>query len=124
MTTVYVTGDRSINPLLAIMGVAALEKALAAKYEDLTIVTGDAPTGVESALEFLHRGSDKLIIKPRTLKDDGKPDFDAHNKELAASGVDVVAVLHGDPLGSNIVKSIMANFPEDKVKMVLQGDDV
>lgn len=124
MTTAYITGDRSINPLLAVMGAAALIKALSSKYDDLTLVTGDAPTGFENALAYLYKGSDKLIIKPRTLNDEGKPDFDAHNKALASSGIDLVCVMHSDPLGSNIVKSVMANFPEDKVKMVLQGDDL
>lgn len=124
MTTAYITGDRSIDPLTAALGAAALIKALVTKYDDLTIVTGDAPTGFENAVAYLMKGSSHLIVKPRTFTDEGKPDFDAHNKDLASSGVDLVCVIHGDPLGSNIVKSVMLNFPEDKVKMVLQGDQV
>lgn len=122
MTTILITGDRSIDPLQAVTGVAMTMKLLALNKifdEDTTIVTGDAPKGVERAVRYLFEDATNLIIKPRPMTE-GKPDHDAYAKELSTAGIDVVYVLHGDPMGSKITTSLFKHFDGDKVKLVLQ----
>lgn len=119
MKTVYITGDRSIDPINA---VAIAGKAVAQVYaendgEQVRFVTG-TEGGVEEALRFvLADGSVTIVERPKT--DEGYTDWDGFHKKLSLT-VDSAVVLHGDPLGSRIGKSVTANFPDDKVRFLLQ----
>lgn len=123
MKTIYVTGDRSVDPMSAVAGTANLLNYILYKEEsdgsDITFVTGDAPRGIEKAMRYLAEAPGVLTVYDRKMTDEGRPDFDEFHNRLASS-VDAVYILHTAPLESSITKSIMRVFPEDKVHLPLQ----
>lgn len=124
MATVYITGDRSLHPVVSVNVVAAVLKHAVATVPDgetLSVVTGDSPTGIESALGYLLKGDPNFTVYPRTQNAEGQWDFDAHNKSLASS-VDKVYLLHSDPFNSKVAKSVLQNFPQEKVLMPFQEE--
>lgn len=125
MTTIYVTGDRALSPWISVnLAAQVVQMALIAARkenpdEEVSLVTGDSPTGIEGALKFLFGHDPNFTVYPRSQNAEGKWDFDSHNKSLVAS-VDKVYLLHADPLNSTVAKSVIQIFPEDKVVMPLQ----
>lgn len=114
MTTVYLTGDRSMSPMAAV-GVTNLiiMKLLNDHPEGIVIVTGDSPSGIEKAVRYLIPQA-ALKVFARELDEEGRPDFDGAHKALL-SEVDEVVVIHTDPLNSRLTKSVAQTFPAEKV---------
>lgn len=125
MATIYITGDRAINPWISVnlaaqvVQLAIMEVRKENPEEVVSLVTGDSPTGIEGALKFLFENDSNFTIYPRSQNTEGKWDLDAHNQSLVSS-VDKVYLLHSDPLNSSIAKSVMQTFPQEKVVMPLQ----
>lgn len=120
MKTFYITGDRAINPIVAagMVGKALAQLTFENDGEAVRYITGNSGSGVEAAVQFIApKGA--LSVTERSLTPEGYTDWDASHKELAQM-VDGAIVLHGDPLGSRIGKSVTENFPEDKVRFIMQ----
>ncbi len=114
MTTVYITGDRSMSPMPAASVVSLVINTILTKHpEGIALITGDSPSGIEKAVRYLVPG-EALTVVQRTLDDNNRPDFDAAHK-LMIDAVDEVFVIHTDPLNSRLTKSVAQIFPEDKV---------
>lgn len=118
--TFYLTGDRSMDPAnsVAIVGKAVAQLYNENKGEELKFITGNHPGGIEFAARFVI-AKDALGIVERPTTEDGYIDWDLSHKKLVDS-VDKAIVLHGDPLGSRIGKSVSDVFPEDKVRFLIQ----
>lgn len=117
MTTFFITGDRSMDPVTAI---EFLLVALHSLPEDArpatgdTVYTGNLATGVERAVRYLYYG---VGVVNYSQTDDGKPDF-AGLFALNAKDFDRVLFIHSDPLGSHIGAAVMQNFDPAKVTIL------
>jgi hypothetical protein len=118
--TLYITGDRAINPLAAVNLVAGALSILTLenKAEPFAIVTGNAPTGVERAVRYLIPAQAVKVFE-REKTAEGKVDFDTQHT-LIKDDVDEVIFLHTEPLGSTIGKSVAKIFPPEKVRYLMQ----
>lgn len=119
---IYITGDRSIDPLAAVQIVAATiaNVAVEAKKtnEPFSLVTGNAPQGIESAVRYLvPKQAVKVFEREKTVE--GKVDFDTQHI-LIKDDVDEVIFLHTDPLSSTVGKSVAKIFDADKVRYPFQ----
>lgn len=120
MKTFYLTGDRSLGPAtsVAIVGKAVAQLYFENKGEPLLFVTGNGNTGIEAAVQFVVPAG-ALTVTERSTTPEGYVDFDAAHESIKDK-VDAAIVLHGDPLGSRIGKSVTKVFPEDKVRFIIQ----
>lgn len=120
MSKIFITGDRSMNPLLAVNLVMALLNDCAKNgtidVSNLIVCTGDAAFGVDRAVRYLVPNS---LVAVTPLDNEGKPNYPELHKHLNES-VDKVFVLHSDPLVSRIAASVMQNFNPDKVVLPIQ----
>lgn len=120
--TIFITGDRSMDPFTAvqiagvIIGKIHLEAN--AKQESLRFMTGNAKTGIERAVRYLIP-EQVIDIVSYDINADGKPEFDEIHK-IIATEIDEVWFLHPDPLSSRIGKSLHQHFSHLKIKMPLQ----
>lgn len=124
MTTVFLTGDRSMNPLIAVSlaGQLIAELGVANAIAELTenepfaIVTGDN-TGFEQAVRAVlgGLGATPQIIPTGTDPDTGKPAWDTRH-EVVNARADRVIFLHTDPLASSLGSSLM-KVCGDKVEL-------
>lgn len=119
---IYITGDRSVDPLAAVQIVGATIANIAmqakAKNEPFALITGDAPQGIESAVRYLvPKQAVKVFERERLV--DGKVDFDTQHA-LIKDDVDEVIFLHTDPLSSTVGKSVAKIFDADKVRYPFQ----
>lgn len=117
MTKVFVTGDRSMDPLTAVaVTIAQLNKFAKVKGngEKIEVYTGDFETGVERAVRYLI-GDANVLFHDNDAE--GHPDLDKLHK-TAAETVDYALMIHGDPLKSRIGKSLAGHFPGDKLILV------
>lgn len=112
MTDIFITGDRSVDPLTAIpMVLKALEHS--GVQESDTLATGSMEFGIERAVRYLLR-ADQLVY---STNDEGKPDFDGLF-EVVAKTFDKVVFVHSDPLASKIGASLVKVVPADKLVFV------
>lgn len=120
---VFITGDRSVNPVIAPMLLnMALQRAVATwgpTYGDLEFSTGDQ-AGVEAAVRYLLPASkvEFAEVPTPTTADGDHPDFDARHA-LARHTCDAVLVVHGDPMSSRIAKSALAAWGDDDERTLL-----
>jgi hypothetical protein len=128
MTTVFLTGDRSMNPAVAfpvaakILGDIAVNNVVARLAGDeaqvVEIVTGDND-GFELVIRMLLEGLGATAqVIPTGVTDDNKPAWDVRH-EVVNARCDKVAFVHTDPLGSSIGQSLM-RVCGDKVEMPLE----
>lgn len=118
MTTIFVTGDRSLNPVTAFGIVAPVVNKLITDHpEGVRFVTGDALSGIERAMRYVI--PDHFIhVITRTTDAEGHTDWDASAKE-AAGLADMAVVIHTDPLSSRLAKSVTKHF--ENVEFPLEG---
>ena len=119
---VFITGDRSINPLLGIEAVGSLVSQIGAnalvRGQTITLMTGDND-GVEWIVrEFLASLSVKIETLETPKLEDGTPDWDTRSDTLE-NVCDQVFFVHSDPLASSIGKSLVAHVSEDKLVIPL-----
>jgi hypothetical protein len=109
---IFLTGDRSLHPVVAVNAVyevlTHLDQFVPEGTEDGTvdIVTSNAPHGVDAAVRFLLGaiGSEALVVDAGHTDDDLRL---AH-ETAKADGAEVAIVLHGDPLTSHVARSALA----------------
>lgn len=120
--TFYLTGDRSMDPInsAVFVGKAVTQILFENEGQAVTFLTGNAPSGIEAAVRFIVPPS-RLTVLERGKTEEGYIDFDATHKKIADL-VDSAVVLHGDPLGSRIGQSVVANFPDEKVRFLAQEE--
>lgn len=118
--TLYITGDRSVDPLTAVQIVAGSLSILALenKGQPFAIVTGNAPTGIERAVRYLIPAQAVKVFE-REKTAEGKIDFDTQHT-LIRDDVDEAIVLHPQPLDSTIGKSVAKIFAPEKVRYLMQ----
>lgn len=115
---IFVTGDRSLPAPFALGAIAViLVKELRADNE-LTVVTG-VNDGVEDAVRAFCAATDVPVevVENGPAGENGKPDWDARHKPVAAY-VDHTFLVHGDPLSSSIGKSLAGALEDDKLTVV------
>lgn len=113
---VFITGDRSLDPITALVAVDAMVQTLATEYPTLRgmdLLTGDQG-GVEAALRYLMPG---VRVVPSTTLPSGKTDFDARHGE-ALKDADVCWLFHTDPLASNIYKSAVKYWGDSSLRLL------
>lgn len=119
---IYITGDRSVNPLVAVQVVAATISNIAmeakAKDEPFALITGNAPQGIEAAVRYLVPKQAVKVFE-REKDAEGKVDFDTQHY-LIKDDVEEVIFLHTDPLSSTVGKSVAKIFDADKVRYPFQ----
>lgn len=125
MTTIFLTGDRSMNPVIAIpaavqiIGEVAATNAVAKLTEadeHFEIVTGDN-SGFEQAVRLVLEGLGATleVVPTGTDPDTDKPAWDTRH-EVVNARADRVVFVHTDPLASSIGQSLM-KVCGDKVEM-------
>lgn len=119
---IYITGDRSINPLAAVQVVGATIANIAMKAkatnEPFALITGNAPQGIEAAVRYLVPKQAVKVFE-REMTAEGKVDFDTQHY-LIKDDVEEVIFLHTDPLSSTVGKSVAKIFDADKVRYPFQ----
>lgn len=119
MTTVFVTGDRSMSPTMAFgIVVPVITKIAQDNPEGVRFVTGDAVTGIERAVRYF-LPEQFVTVVAREADAEGHVDFDKSSAE-AAGVADYAVVIHADPLNSRLAKSVAkaftkVEFPLDEI---------
>lgn len=119
MTTVFVTGDRSMSPTTAFgIVLPVITKIAHDNPEGVRFVTGDAVTGIERAVRYLLPEQFVQLVN-REVDAEGHVDFDKSSAE-AAGIADYAVVIHTDPLNSRLAKSVAkafakVEFPLDEI---------
>jgi hypothetical protein len=119
MKKIFITGDRSMDPVRAAGAVEAILKDLVVQNNgDLSIATGNLAGGVERAVRYL-LPDEMTNVFPYEETADGHVDFDEMFAALANESDEIVFV-HMDPQSSRIGKSIFAHVPSEKIRMPFQ----
>jgi hypothetical protein len=111
MSTVFITGDRSLNPVIAANAVLSVISQLLDQEPEIEIGTGDLEGGVERAVRYFLPNA---IEVKHNITDAGYVDFDERHKRVAGT-FDRVVFIHPDPLGSRIGKSLVETVPESQL---------
>lgn len=124
MTTVFLTGDRSMNPLLAVSVAGQLLAEIGAANaiatltgnDPIAIATGDN-AGFERAIRDVLEGlgATPTVVPTGTDPDTGKPAWDIRH-EVVNALADRVVFIHTDPLSSSLGASLM-KVCGDKVEL-------
>lgn len=119
MKKIFITGDRSMDPVLAVRVVDQVLRGLVSEnHGDLAIATGNLSAGVERAVRYLL--PDQMAnVFPYEHTEDGRVDFEEMFKDLGTESDEIVFV-HGDPSSSRIGKALFATVPSEKITMPLQ----
>lgn len=112
MTTVFITGDRSLPTSIAYkLAQAAIVKCMLDEQTDLKslrFATGDAQNGIERAVRFIIPEQFLTVVKRGTTPE-GHIDWDQSALE-ASKVADRAVVLHMDPLNSRVTKPVLTYF--------------
>ncbi len=116
MSKVFLTGDRSMPEVLAVLPTVAQITQLRKEFgPDVELVTG-TNSGFENVVRLVCEAMDVPVLTlEQSTGEDGKPDWDARHGQL--TDFDRVVFVHGDPLSSSIGKSL-TQFVDDE-KLVL-----
>jgi hypothetical protein len=119
MKKIFITGDRSMDPVVAAGAVEAILKDLVVQNQgELAVATGNLAGGVERAVRYLLPEGDVNVFHYEET-DEGYIDFDEMFAELADESDEVVFV-HMDPQSSRIGKSIFAHVSSEKIRLPFQ----
>lgn len=119
MKKIFITGDRSMDPVKAAGAVEAILKDLIVQNDgDLAVATGNLAGGVERAVRYLLPEADVNVF-PYEQTADGLINFDEMFAALADESDEIVFV-HMDPQSSRIGKAIFAHVPSEKIRMPFQ----
>lgn len=119
MKKIFITGDRSMDPVIAAGAVEAILKDLVVQNDgDLAVATGTLAGGVERAVRYL-MPDESVNVFNYELTEDGHVDFAEMYTELA-DDVDEVVFVHGSPQSSRIGKALFAAIPSEKISMPFQ----
>jgi hypothetical protein len=119
MKNIFITGDRSMDPMSAAKVVNTIIQQLILETQgDLAIGTGNLTHGVERAVRYM-TPEQALNLVAYEPDDEGHILFEDIFKELEPI-TDEVIFLHMDPLSSHIGKALAFTFPPEKIRMPLQ----
>lgn len=124
MTKIFLTGDRSINPLLGVAYTASVVAQLATEAtlngEELEFSTGDNDGFEACARAFFQTFNVNVqVVATGVDPDTEKPAWDTRH-EVVDSFADKVVVVHSSPLESSIAKSALKVLGD---KVVLAGHE-
>lgn len=114
---IFITGDRSLHPLVAVAAVAQTVSDLVEKYSDgehIQFYTGSVETGVERAVRYLVPDVQVIV---HSLTDEGYIDFDGRH-EIMKAEADIAVLIHPSPLESRIGASLAKSFADEKLVIV------
>lgn len=106
MTSYFITGDRSLDPITAFAVTYSSLATLKLTRED-TVFTGMFDTGVERAVRYLFPSAEVIL---HDVTADGHVDLDLRNKVILET-VDQVVFVHSDPFNSRIGRSLVDSIP-------------
>lgn len=116
---VFITGDRSFSPIY--FGLVAVEM-LKAVSVGAKIVTGVNAGGVEQMTRELGKLSGiEITTVENFMTAEGHVDWDERHAQID-DGETQVVLIHTDPMGSRVVKSALAQFSDDGVRVVTPAD--
>ena len=110
---IFLTGDRSLDPMVSVLAAAHVVQQLTVSDPDLELVTGDL-RGFEAAVRYL---VPEAQVTESSALPGGKPDFDARHARVAKD-VDLAVFVHPDPLDSRIYQSLVKFFDDDSLRVV------
>lgn len=123
---IFLTGDRSLHPVGAVMLAADVISAVQQEYPGIMLedfATGDQ-SGFEAAVRYMLPGVTVVSANERT-DGSGKPDLDERHKRvkfLGKMGREVGSIsvwfVHADPLDSRVFKSLCNVFEDNEVRVV------
>lgn len=114
---VFLTGDRTMDPLFAVLAANEVLKELGAVYPQVVaqdVVTGDL-AGFEAAVRYLLPTA-RIVPSQRRIED-GKVDLDDRHGE-ALKDADVCWLVHPDPLDSRIYGSAVKFWDDDALRVI------
>lgn len=119
MKKIFITGDRSMDPVQAVGAVDAILKDIIAQDgTDIAIATGNLAKGVERAVRYLMPEA-AMNIFPYEETPEGYVDFEELYSELAKE-TDQIIFLHEHPSSSRIGKALFATVPSEKISLPWQ----
>lgn len=121
MKKFFITGDRSLSPIIAAKLVdAVIEDIISQHGTDIGIGTGNLNKGVERAVRFLVPDGVCNVV-PYDTDGNGNPDFVGTYRNLKENLEGVEAVfIHMDPLSSHIGRALAEVFEPERVHMPMQ----
>lgn len=113
--TVFITGDRALNRLSAVLTAAQALPGEVEKYASSPegIFTGDLQ-GFEAGVRYLWP---QITVVKSTPTDEGKPDLDARHA-VASLMADFVIFVHPDPFDSRIYQSVAKFWAPENISVV------
>lgn len=114
MTSYFITGDRSLDPITAlnVLGVALRDRL----QDGDTVYTGNLSTGIERAVRYAFLDATTMYY---SQTDDDRPDFAGLFEIVNGTPkIDRVLFIHPDPLASRIGSALVATVDPDKLEMV------
>ncbi len=109
MKRIFITGDRSQNPMSAAEIVnLIISKVLTDEPEGVRFSTGNMPSGIERAVRYLVP-EQFLDVVSYGQDDEGHVDFGA-TLSIVATEIDTAIVIHTDPLNSRLSKAVTQHF--------------
>lgn len=121
---IYITGDRSMDPLTSVTLVNVILTKIGHEISQIPdvpgarFVTGNSKSGIERAVRYM-LPEPVLDVVSYDIGADDKPQFDTIH-EILSPRVDEVWFIHNDPLSSRIGKSLAKWIAPGKIKMPLQ----
>jgi len=120
MTKIFITGDRSVDPLNAISHVLAVvqrvnEDGLVDSSTEPELYTDSFETGVPRAVKYLYPEAKELV---HSLTDEGYPALD-ELYEHANTEMDLVYFVHTDAFNSRVGMALMSKVDSDKLQLVV-----
>jgi hypothetical protein len=119
MKKIFITGDRSMDLVIAVGAVDAVIKDLIVQNNgDLSVATGNLAMGVERAVRYIVPDHAMNVFEYEQTAE-GHVDF-AEMFAALANDSDEIVFIHGDPSSSRIGKALFAAVPSEKITMPLQ----
>jgi hypothetical protein len=121
-TMIFLTGDRSLDPVLSFVVANSMLMRLQTEYEGITpqdIATGDL-SGFEAAVRYL---VPEASVVSSVEGSDGRVDLDERHgrvRRLLEMSGDGIAVwfVHPDPLDSRVFKSLCGVFGDEELRVM------
>lgn len=111
---VLITGDRSLNPGIALPIVQQVMLQQLLTNTSLNVVVG-LDRGVEAATRAVLNAAG---VTPLVDLQFASKDWDEYVNQVLAAGVEKVYFLHGDPASSNLFPAFSAQLEDNQLELV------
>lgn len=119
MKKIFITGDRAMDPVMAVGAVDAIIKDLVVQNDGkLAVATGNLAMGVERAVRYLIPEHAVNVFEYEE-NSDGSVNFGELFTALAEDS-DEIVFIHSDPSSSRIGKALFATVPSEKISLPFQ----